>query len=193
MSACLYVCMSVGLTVSLGCVCVCVQAFYAEFGELMMRQPVIGLDFQSYLPIAIVPYMLLLAFSVFNRYAALPPHHAHAVSHTNGWREGGRGGGSILEGQERGFHDGFFPTRGWVGAQGGGEKRAKEPVRNTRALINRLISFGTNPCLTQVTFALDGPAQGSKLEQQLLWCLLQSSQLLTCSNKLKLPDILEPG
>lgn len=44
------------------------QAFYAEFGELMMRQPVIGLDFQSYLPIAIVPYMLLLAFNVFNRY-----------------------------------------------------------------------------------------------------------------------------
>ena len=48
--------------------CVGVQAFYAEFGELMMRQPVIGLDFQSYLPIAIVPYMLLLAFNVFNRY-----------------------------------------------------------------------------------------------------------------------------
>ena len=34
----------------------------------MMRQPVIGLDFQSYLPIAIVPYMLLLVFNVFNRY-----------------------------------------------------------------------------------------------------------------------------
>ena len=33
----------------------------------MMRQPVIGLDFQSYLPIAIVPYMLLLVFNVFNR------------------------------------------------------------------------------------------------------------------------------
>lgn len=48
---------------------VLVQAFYAEFGELMMRQPVIGLDFQSYLPIAIVPYMLLLAFNAFNRYA----------------------------------------------------------------------------------------------------------------------------
>jgi len=45
------------------------QAFYAEFGELMMRQPVIGLDFQSYLPTAIVPYMLLLVFNVFNRYA----------------------------------------------------------------------------------------------------------------------------
>ncbi len=43
------------------------QAFYAEFGELMMRQPIIGLDFQSYLPIAIVPYMLLLVFNVFNR------------------------------------------------------------------------------------------------------------------------------
>ncbi len=43
------------------------QAFYAEFGELMMRQPVIGLDFQSYLPTAIVPYMLLLVFNVFNR------------------------------------------------------------------------------------------------------------------------------
>ncbi len=46
----------------------CMQAFYAEFGELMMRQPVIGLDFQSYLPTAIVPYMLLLVFNVFNRY-----------------------------------------------------------------------------------------------------------------------------
>ena len=34
-----------------------------------MRQPVIGLDFQSYLPTAIVPYMLLLVFNVFNRYA----------------------------------------------------------------------------------------------------------------------------
>ena len=48
----------------------CVQAFYAEFGELMMRQPVIGLDFQSYLPIAIVPYMLLLVFNGFNRYSS---------------------------------------------------------------------------------------------------------------------------
>jgi len=47
------------------------QAFYAEFGELMMRQPVIGLDFQSYLPTAIVPYMLLLVFNVFNRYVFL--------------------------------------------------------------------------------------------------------------------------
>ncbi|KAL3146885.1 hypothetical protein ABBQ38_014857 [Trebouxia sp. C0009 RCD-2024] len=46
-------------------------AFYAEFGELMMRQPLIGLDFQSYLPIAILPYMLLLAFNVFNRFAGL--------------------------------------------------------------------------------------------------------------------------
>ena len=50
-----------------------VQAFYAEFGELMMRQPVIGLDFQSYLPIAILPYMLLLAFNVFNRSACRLP------------------------------------------------------------------------------------------------------------------------
>ena len=78
----------------------CVQAFYAEFGELMMRQPVIGLDFQSYLPIAIVPYMLLLAFNVFNRYAALPPHRAHNVSHVHGWREGTMGGG---RGREGGF------------------------------------------------------------------------------------------
>ena len=62
------------------------QAFYAEFGELMMRQPVIGLDFQSYLPIAIVPYMLLLAFNVFNRYAAFLPHFAH--------NRGGGGGGA---------------------------------------------------------------------------------------------------
>ncbi|DBA73319.1 hypothetical protein WJX77_000394 [Trebouxia sp. C0004] len=46
-------------------------AFYAEFGELMMRQPVIGLDFQSYLPTAIVPYILLLVFNVFNRFAGL--------------------------------------------------------------------------------------------------------------------------
>lgn len=53
------------------------QAFYAEFGELMMRQPVIGLDFQSYLPIAIVPYMLLLAFNVFNRSAAPCPCLLH--------------------------------------------------------------------------------------------------------------------
>lgn len=49
------------------------QAFYAEFGELMMRQPLIGLDFQSYLPIAILPYMLLLAFNVFNRSACTLP------------------------------------------------------------------------------------------------------------------------
>ena len=38
-----------------------------------MRQPVIGLDFQSYLPIAILPYMLLLAFNVFNRSACPLP------------------------------------------------------------------------------------------------------------------------
>ena len=36
----------------------------------MMRQPVIGLDFQSWMPLAIVPYMLMLVFNVFNRYNA---------------------------------------------------------------------------------------------------------------------------
>lgn len=46
------------------------QVFYSQFGELMMRQPVIGLDFQSWMPLAIVPYMLMLVFNVFNRYNA---------------------------------------------------------------------------------------------------------------------------
>lgn len=48
------------------------QVFYSQFGELMMRQPVIGLDFQSWMPLAIVPYMLMLVFNVFNRYVDNP-------------------------------------------------------------------------------------------------------------------------
>lgn len=48
------------------------QVFYEEFGELMMEQPVIGLDFQTWLPVAIVPYILLLSFNLFNRWAERP-------------------------------------------------------------------------------------------------------------------------
>ncbi|KAK9804797.1 hypothetical protein WJX72_005995 [[Myrmecia] bisecta] len=44
--------------------------FYSEFGQLMMRQPVIGLDFTTYAPIAIVPYMLLLLTNFFNSFAS---------------------------------------------------------------------------------------------------------------------------
>lgn len=45
------------------------QVFYEEFGVLMMHQPLIGWDFTTYLPIALVPYILLLAFNAFNRVA----------------------------------------------------------------------------------------------------------------------------
>ena len=38
---------------------------------LMMHQPLIGWDFTTYLPAALVPYMLLLVFNVFNRIASL--------------------------------------------------------------------------------------------------------------------------
>lgn len=69
-----------------------------------MRQPVIGLDFQSYLPTAIVPYMLLLAFNVFNRYAVLQLNLL-MLFHTSmgggrGWRDrAGEGGWSTLDGE----------------------------------------------------------------------------------------------
>ena len=33
--------------------------FYREFGEIMMRAPVIGLEFTRYLPLALVPFVLL--------------------------------------------------------------------------------------------------------------------------------------
>ena len=33
--------------------------FYHEFGEIMMRAPVIGLEFTRYLPLALVPFVLL--------------------------------------------------------------------------------------------------------------------------------------
>ena len=56
-----------------------VQVFYEEFGELMMEQPVIGLDFQTWLPVAIVPYILLLSFNLFNRCAELPGAEMGAV------------------------------------------------------------------------------------------------------------------
>ncbi|CAL8470464.1 g10006 [Coccomyxa elongata] len=45
--------------------------FYQEFGVLMMHQPLIGWDFTTYLPVALVPYMLLLVFNVFNRVASM--------------------------------------------------------------------------------------------------------------------------
>eukprot|EP00884_Botryococcus_braunii_P007317 jgi/Botrbrau1/16587/Bobra.0068s0018.2 len=41
--------------------------FYREFGQGMMRQPVIGLDFTTYLPLGLVPYVLLLSCNAFNR------------------------------------------------------------------------------------------------------------------------------
>ena len=43
------------------------QVFYEEFGVLMMHQPLIGWDFTTYLPAALVPYIVLLVFNVFNR------------------------------------------------------------------------------------------------------------------------------
>ena len=33
--------------------------FYQDFGEIMMRAPVIGLEFTRYLPVALVPFVLL--------------------------------------------------------------------------------------------------------------------------------------
>lgn len=33
------------------------QVFYDEFGALMMRQPLFGLGFTTYAPIALLPYM----------------------------------------------------------------------------------------------------------------------------------------
>ena len=47
------------------------QIFYEEFGVLMMHQPLIGWDFTTYLPAALVPYILLLVFNAFNRVASL--------------------------------------------------------------------------------------------------------------------------
>ena len=38
---------------------------------LMMHQPLIGWDFTTYLPAALVPYILLLVFNAFNRVASL--------------------------------------------------------------------------------------------------------------------------
>ena len=46
------------------------QVFYDEFGRLMMDQPLIGFNFTTYAPAALVPYVLLL-LNVFNRLAAV--------------------------------------------------------------------------------------------------------------------------
>ena len=45
------------------------QVFYEEFGVLMMHQPLIGWDFTTYLPVALLPYMVLLMCNAFNRLA----------------------------------------------------------------------------------------------------------------------------
>ena len=45
--------------------------FYEEFGVLMMHQPLIGWDFTTYLPAALLPYMGLLMCNAFNRLAAV--------------------------------------------------------------------------------------------------------------------------
>ena len=37
----------------------------------MMRQPLIGWDFTTYLPVALVPYVLMLLFNAFNRVASM--------------------------------------------------------------------------------------------------------------------------
>ncbi|KAI3424225.1 hypothetical protein D9Q98_009581 [Chlorella vulgaris] len=41
--------------------------FYEEFGQLMMRQPLIGWQFTTFAPVLLVPYMLLVASGVFSR------------------------------------------------------------------------------------------------------------------------------
>ncbi|PSC73983.1 LMBR1 domain-containing 2-like protein A [Micractinium conductrix] len=45
--------------------------FYAEFGQLMMRQPLIGWQFTTFAPALLVPYMLLLASGAFRHAASL--------------------------------------------------------------------------------------------------------------------------
>lgn len=40
--------------------------FYRIFGELMMRQPLIGWQFTTFAPAALLPYMLLLVLGAFN-------------------------------------------------------------------------------------------------------------------------------
>lgn len=42
--------------------------FYQEFGEIMMRAPVIGLEFTRYLPVALVPFVLLQVCPVVGEY-----------------------------------------------------------------------------------------------------------------------------
>ena len=55
------------------------QVFYEEFGELMMEQPVIGLDFQTWLPVAIVPYILLLSLTSSTGGQSVPVQRMCAV------------------------------------------------------------------------------------------------------------------
>eukprot|EP00887_Chlorella_sp_A99_P006959 scaffold2.g6959.t1 len=45
--------------------------FYDVFGRLMMKQPLIGLQFTTFAPALLVPYMLVLACGCFNRLSAL--------------------------------------------------------------------------------------------------------------------------
>ncbi|PRW61506.1 LMBR1 domain-containing 2-like protein A [Chlorella sorokiniana] len=45
--------------------------FYAEIGQLMMRQPLIGWQFTTFAPILLVPYILLLASGVFGHVTRL--------------------------------------------------------------------------------------------------------------------------
>ncbi|KAL4424193.1 hypothetical protein ABPG75_001494 [Micractinium tetrahymenae] len=45
--------------------------FYQQFGQLMMRQPLIGWQFTTFAPALLVPYMLLLASGVFRHAVGL--------------------------------------------------------------------------------------------------------------------------
>ncbi|EFN53506.1 hypothetical protein CHLNCDRAFT_136844 [Chlorella variabilis] len=45
--------------------------FYSEFGQLMMRQPLIGWQFTTFAPVLLVPWVLLLASGVFGHLMAL--------------------------------------------------------------------------------------------------------------------------
>ena len=58
------------------------QVFHDEFGALMMRQPLLGVGFTTYAPLALLPYMVRSRAQSKNTYLMLWYMHCWAADHS---------------------------------------------------------------------------------------------------------------
>mmetsp|Transcript_8614 Transcript_8614/g.25881 ORF Transcript_8614/g.25881 Transcript_8614/m.25881 type:complete len:758 (+) Transcript_8614:498-2771(+) len=98
------------------------SVFYREFGAIMMKAPVIGLEFTRYLPVVIVPYALLQVFGVFNSLLGAVVKNSR-IEFDDDWEEKSNvaATGSRLLRQEAANHAAGQPLGATIRVDAGGE------------------------------------------------------------------------